>query len=204
MCGMHCTELQIGFYISDQSLYGIFGFIFGLVCPVYTHIHMENFWLSCPKLFIFAICENYLQFGWSHFMIVVLLCIGMSDHFWSLCISMCRLYTYNIKFVCGALFSISKTTVYLNCSALQTHFVSCYILQRRFNVGFYSHSLFPDICFSVYSNCLLCAHPYICCISCTRKSANKKQTVLFICLLICFSFVLTYFYVDFFLNDFFA
>lgn len=51
----------------------------------------------------------------------------------------------NIKCVCGALFSISKTTVYLNCSALQTHFVSCYILQRRFNVGFYSHSPFPDI-----------------------------------------------------------
>lgn len=158
MCGMHCTELQIGFYISDQSLYGIFAFIFGLVCPVYTHIHMENFWLSCPKLFIFAICENYLQFGWSHFMIVVLLCIGMSDHFWSLCISMCRLYTYNIKFVCGALFSISKTTVYLNCSALQTHFVSCYILQRRFNVGFYSHSPFPDIYifFSVLELSLMC------------------------------------------------
>lgn len=143
---MHCTELQIGFYISDQSLYGIFGFIFGLVCPVYTYTCRKLLALM-PETFHFCYMRKLLTVWMVAFYDhVVLLCIGMSDHFWSLCISMCRLYTYKYKIcVCGALFSISKTTVYLNCSALQTHFVSCYILQRRFNVGFCSHSPFPDI-----------------------------------------------------------
>lgn len=111
-----------------------------------THIHVENFWLSCPKLFIFAICENYLQFGWSHFMITLFFCALVWVITFGRYVYLCADYIRtNIKCVCGALFSISKTTVYLNCSALQTHFVSCYILQRRFNVGFCSHSPFPDI-----------------------------------------------------------
>lgn len=94
---MHCTELQIGFYISDQSLYGIFGFIFGLVCPVYTYTCRKLLALM-PETFHFCYMRKLLTVWMVAFYDhVVLLCIGMSDHFWSLCISMCRLYTYKYK-----------------------------------------------------------------------------------------------------------
>lgn len=88
--------------------------------------------------------------------------VGMSDRFWSLC----NVYTYTYRHKVRFVFHIQNHT-HLNCSTLQTHFVSCYILQRQFGWPRlrFRHRLhiLPFRYAVLCSQCaLLCAHPYMC------------------------------------------